>query len=78
MSNGKLLSRSKRLTTDGRRLSDKEFDELHCYYIFTMEGCCDSLGLNGITKGYLSILKKILYYLTMSRDSQFIVTHRGL
>ena len=43
----KLLSRSKRPTTDGLRLDDKEFDELHNIYKFTVEGCCDSLGLNG-------------------------------
>ncbi len=39
----KLLSRSKRPTTDGWRLNDKEFDELHSIYKFTVEGCCDSL-----------------------------------
>jgi hypothetical protein len=43
----KLLSRSKRPTSDGWRLNDKEFDELHNIYKFTVKGCCDSLGLNG-------------------------------
>ena len=43
----KLLSRSKRPPTDGWRLNDKEFDELHKIYKFTAEGCCDSLSLNG-------------------------------
>ena len=43
----KALSRIKRPPTDGWRLNDKEFDELHKIYKFTMEGCCDSLGLNG-------------------------------
>ena len=43
----KLLNRSKRPTTDGWRLNDKESDELHNIYKFTVEGCCDSLGLNG-------------------------------
>ncbi len=42
-----LLSRSTRPPTDGWRLNDTEFDELHSIYKFTMEGCCDSLGLNG-------------------------------
>jgi hypothetical protein len=41
------LSRNKRPPTDGWRLNDKEFDELHSIYKFTVEGCCDSLGLNG-------------------------------
>jgi hypothetical protein len=43
----KLLSRSKRPTIDGWRLDDREFDELHNIYKFTVEGCCHSLGLNG-------------------------------
>ena len=38
----KHLSRSKRPTSDGCRLNDKEFDELHSIYKFTVEGCCDS------------------------------------
>ena len=42
----KLLNRRKRPTTDGWRLSDKEFDELNKMYSFTLEGCCDPLGLN--------------------------------
>ena len=40
------LSRSKKPPTDGLRLSDKEFDGLHRIHKFTVEGCCDSLGLN--------------------------------
>jgi len=43
----KLLSRSKKPPTDGWRSNDKEFDELHNIYKFTVEGCCDSLGLYG-------------------------------
>jgi hypothetical protein len=43
----KFLSRSKKPPTDGWRLSDKEFDGLHRIYRFTLEGCCDSLGLSG-------------------------------
>jgi hypothetical protein len=43
----KLLNRRKRLTSDGWRLSDKEFDELNRTYSFTLEGWCDPLGLNG-------------------------------
>jgi hypothetical protein len=43
----KLLNRRKRPPTDGWRLSDKEFDELNRVYGFTLEGCCDPLGLNG-------------------------------
>ena len=43
----KPLSRSKRPPTDGWRLNDKEFDDLHSIYKFTVEGCCESLGLNG-------------------------------
>ena len=45
----KLLSHSERPPTDGWRLNDKEFDELHIILKFTAEGCCDSLGLNGHT-----------------------------
>ena len=37
----KLLSRSNRPPTDGWRLNDKEFDELHIIYKFKLEGCCD-------------------------------------
>ena len=33
----KLFSRSKRPTTDGWRLNDMEFDELHSIYKFTVE-----------------------------------------
>ena len=43
----KLLSRSTRPTSDGWRLNDKEFYELHSIYKFIVEGCCDSFGLNG-------------------------------
>ena len=43
----KFLNRRKRPPTDGWRLSDKEFDELNIIYSFTLEGCCDPLGLNG-------------------------------
>ncbi len=43
----KSLNRRKRPTTDGWRLGDDEFDELNRIYIFTLEGCCDPLGLNG-------------------------------
>ncbi len=42
----KLASRSKRPPTDGWRLNDTKFDQLHTLYRFTMEGCCDVLGLN--------------------------------
>jgi len=34
----KLLDRRKRPTTNGWRLSDKEFDELNKFYSFTLEG----------------------------------------
>ena len=37
----------KRPITDGWRLSDTEFDESNTIYNFTLEGCCDPLGLNG-------------------------------
>ncbi len=43
----KLLIRSKKSPTDGWRLNDKEFDDLHIIYKFTFDGCCDSLGLHG-------------------------------
>ncbi len=43
----KLLNRRKRPTADGWRLSDNEFDELNRIYSFTLEGCCNPLGLNG-------------------------------
>jgi hypothetical protein len=43
----KFLSRSKRPPTNGWRRNDKEFDELHRIYKFTVEGCCGALGLNG-------------------------------
>ena len=41
------MNRRKRPTIDGWRLSDKEFDDLNKTYNFTLEGCCDPLGLNG-------------------------------
>jgi hypothetical protein len=43
----KLLNRRKRPTIDGWRLSDKEYGELIRVYIFTLEGYCDPLNLNG-------------------------------
>ena len=43
----KLLSRRERPPSEGWRLSDKEFDKLHRIYKFTVEGCCNSLGMNG-------------------------------
>jgi len=44
----KLLNLKKRPSTNGWILSsDKEFDELNIVYSFTLEGCCDPLGLNG-------------------------------
>ena len=42
-----VTDRGKRPTTDGRRLSDNEFDESNRVYSFTLEGCFDPLGLNG-------------------------------
>ena len=42
----KLSNRRKRPTTDEWSLNDKEFDELNITYSFTLEGCCDPLGLN--------------------------------
>ena len=46
----RLTNRSKRPPTDGWRLNDTEFNELHAVYKFTVEGCCDTLGLNGHMK----------------------------
>ena len=46
----KLTNRSKRPPTDGWRLNDTEFNKLHAVYKFTVEGCCDTLGLNGHMK----------------------------
>jgi hypothetical protein len=43
----KLNNRRKRPPTDGWRLNDKEFNELHNRYSFTLEACCDPSGLNG-------------------------------
>jgi len=43
----KLSNRKKRPTADGWRLNDKEFDDIYRTYSFTLEGSCDSLGLNG-------------------------------
>ncbi len=43
----KLINRGKIPPTDGWRLNDTEFEQLHTIYKFTVEGCCDVLGLNG-------------------------------
>jgi hypothetical protein len=43
----KLLNRRKRPPIDCWRLNDKEIDELNKVCSFTLEGCCDPLGLNG-------------------------------
>jgi hypothetical protein len=43
----KLMNRRKIPTTDGWGLSDNEFDELNRISSFTLEDCCDPLGLNG-------------------------------
>ena len=43
----KLLNRRKRPTINCWRLNDKEFDELDRTYSFTLEDCCEPLGLNG-------------------------------
>jgi hypothetical protein len=43
----KLLNRRKRPPIDGCRLNNEEFDELSRTRSFTLEGCCDPLGLNG-------------------------------
>jgi len=40
------LSRSKRPPSDGWKLNDKKFDEHHSIFKFTVEECCDFLGLN--------------------------------
>ncbi len=42
----KLASRSERPTSDGWRLNDTEFDQIHNLYKFTVEGCCDVFCLN--------------------------------
>ena len=42
----KLMNRKKNLPTNGWRLSDIEFEKLNKLYNFTVEGCCDPLGLN--------------------------------
>ena len=42
-----LLSHNKKPPTVGWRLNDKAFFELHSIYKFLVEGCCNSLGLNG-------------------------------
>ena len=41
------LTLKKNLPTDGWRLVDAEFDKLHALFNFTLEACCDPLGLNG-------------------------------
>ncbi len=46
----KLTNRGKRPPTDGWRLNDTKFNKLHAVYKFTVEGCCDTLGLNGHMK----------------------------
>ncbi len=43
----KLTNRGKRPPTDGWRLNDTKFEQLHTIYKFAVEGCCDVLGLNG-------------------------------
>ncbi len=45
----KLASRSKRPPTD-LRLNVIKFDQLRTLYRFTVEVCCDALGLNGHMK----------------------------
>jgi len=44
-----LASRSERPPTYGWRVDDREFNKLHNLDKFIVEGCCDSLGLNGHT-----------------------------
>jgi hypothetical protein len=56
----KLASRSKIPPANGWILNDKEFNELHNLCKFTVEGCCDSLGLNGHGV-YFFTLSRILY-----------------
>ncbi len=46
----KLASRSKRPPTNGWRLNEEGFEQLHTLYKFNVEGCCDVLGLNGHKK----------------------------
>ena len=43
----KLFNHRKRPPTDGWRLNDNEFEELNITYSFTLEACCDPLGLSG-------------------------------
>ncbi len=42
----RLTNRKKNLPTNGWRLSDVEFDKLNSHYHFSVERCCDPLGLN--------------------------------
>ncbi len=41
----RLTNRKKNLPTNGWKLNDIEFEKLNCLYHFTVEGCCDPLGL---------------------------------
>ncbi len=43
----KLASHSKRPPTNGWRLNDTEFNQLHNLYKFTVEVFCDDFGLKG-------------------------------
>ena len=42
----KLLNRRNIPPTDGWRINDRKIGELNRTYSFTLEGCCDPLGLN--------------------------------
>jgi len=55
--NRKLASRSKRLPTDGWKLNDRKFNELHKLYKFTMEGC-GNLWVCTVTRVSFLILTK--------------------
>ena len=56
----KIMIRSKRPSTNGWRLSDTEFNRLHNIYKFTVEDVV-TLWACTVTRGYPSILKRILY-----------------
>jgi hypothetical protein len=57
----RLSNRKKNLPTNGWRLNDVEFDKLNSLYHFTVEGCCDSSGLNRHgTLSYYSELNSLL------------------
>ena len=57
----RLLNRKKNLPTNGWRLNDIEFEKLNSLYHFTVEGCCDPLGLNRHGKlPYYSELNSLL------------------